>query len=395
MFTSIEKAIKDLKEGKMIIIVDDESSDNEGVLAVASDMVTKEAVNFMARYGGGLISVTLTEERLEQLELPEITEKVRHKQIIDFTFSVDYEGTSSGISAEDRTLTIGKLLEEGLTRKNFRIPGHIFPVKALKGGVLKKANSVEAATDLARAAGLRASSVICKVLDEEGAVAKLPQLRQFSKVHGISIVSIEELIAYQKERECYVVREAEASLPTAYGDFKMVGFVNKLNGEHHVALVKGEINEGDEVLVRVHSECLTGDAFHSLKCDCGEQLAAALSAIEKEGKGVLLYLRQEGRGIGLINKIKAYKLQEEGLDTEEANLALGFPSDMRDYGIGAQVLSNLKVTKIRLMTNNPKKLVGIKGHGIEVVERVPLIMETNLHNERYFSTKKDKMGHMY
>lgn len=395
MFTSIEKAIEDLKDGKMIIIVDDESSDNEGVLAVASDKVTKEFVNFMARHGGGLISVTLTEERLEQLELPEITERVRHKQIIDFTFSLDYEGTNSGISAEDRALTIGKLLEEGLTRKNFRIPGHIFPVKALKGGVLIKANSVEAATDLSRAAGLRPSAVICKVLDEEGAVSKLPQLIQFSKTHGINIVSIEELIAYQRERECYVVREAEANLPTAYGDFKMVGFVNKLNGEHHVALEKGEINEGDEVLVRVHSECLTGDAFHSLKCDCGEQLAAALSAIEKEGKGVLLYLRQEGRGIGLINKIKAYKLQEEGLDTEEANIALGFPSDMRDYGIGAQILSNLKVTKIRLMTNNPKKLVGIKGHGIEVIERVPLIMETNLHNERYFNTKKDKMGHMY
>lgn len=395
MFTRIERAIEEIKAGKMLIIVDDESADNEGVLAMAAEKVTKEAINFMSRYGGGLISAALTEERLEQLELPEVTEKVKHKRTIDFTFSVDYEGTNNGISAEDRALTIKKLVEEGQSRKNFRIPGHVFPVKALKGGVLKRASNVEASVDLSRVAGLTPGGVICQILDEEGGVAKLPQLNHFAEKHGISILSIEDLIAYQRERECYVIREAEASLPTAYGDFRMVGFVNKLNGEHHVALVKGDINESDEVLVRVHSECLTGDAFHSLKCDCGEQLAAALSAIEKEGKGVLLYLRQEGRGIGLINKIKAYKLQEEGLDTEEANIALGFPSDMRDYGIGAQILSDLKVRKIRLMTNNPKKLIGIKGHGIEVTERVPLIMETNLHNERYFSTKKSKMGHMY
>jgi 3,4-dihydroxy 2-butanone 4-phosphate synthase/GTP cyclohydrolase II len=395
MLARIESAIEDIQKGKMIIVVDDGSIDNEGVLVMASEKVSKESINFISRLGGGIIYVTLTEERLEELELPELTEKVKYRGNIEFTMSVDYKETVTGIAAEDRVLTIEKLLESGQNRRSFRIPGHIFPVKALKGGVLKRASYVEAASDLARLSGLIPSGVICRILNEEGSVAQLPQLIEFGDKHNISIVSIEDLIAYQKERECYVVREAEANLPTAYGNFKMVGFVNKLNEEHHVALVKGEIEESDEVLVRVHSECLTGDAFHSMKCDCGEQLAAALMAIEKEGKGVLLYLRQEGRGIGLINKIKAYSLQEQGLDTEEANLALGFPSDMRDYGIGAQILSALKVRKIRLMTNNPKKLVGIKGHGIEVIERVPLIMEANLYNERYFSTKKSKMGHLY
>jgi 3,4-dihydroxy 2-butanone 4-phosphate synthase/GTP cyclohydrolase II len=392
MFTGIETAIEKLKNGKLLLIVDDENNENNGMLVAASEGINKEVINFMIKQGGGQISVTLTEDRLQELDLPQLLENQSNK---GFAVSLDHEATGKGVSAEERALTIKKILESGQSRSNFRFPGHILPIKSVKGGVLKTASSAEAASDLAQISGLYPSAVLCEVLDDEGALAKLPYLIQLAEKYDISIVSIEDLIAFRREKDCYVVREAEANLPTAYGNFKMVGFVNKLNGEHHVALVKGEITNEDEVLIRVHSECLTGDAFHSLKCDCGEQLEAALSAIEKEGKGILLYLRQEGRGIGLINKIKAYKLQEEGLDTEEANLALGFPSDMRDYGIGAQILSELNVKKVRLMTNNPKKLVGIKGHGIEVVGRVPLIMETNLHNQRYFNTKKDKMGHLY
>ncbi len=395
MFTTIKDAVESIKNGKMIILVDDDNTENEGVIAMAAQYAAKEAINFIMKFARGTISAVLTEERMEELELPQLTAKVDHKHTLDFSLSVDHEETSRGVSAEDRALTIKKLAEQGQSRINFRIPGHVIPVKASNGGVLRKASSEEAIIDLSKLAGLYPAGIICEVLNEDGSVAKLTQLREFAKEHSLDIVSIEDLIAYRRESECYVSREAEAKLPTAYGDFRMVGFINKLNGEHHVALVKGEISEQDEVLVRVHSECLTGDAFHSLKCDCGEQLAAALCAIENEGKGVLLYLRQEGRGIGLINKIKAYKLQEEGLDTEEANLALGFPSDMRDYGIGAQILRDLNVRKIRLMTNNPKKLIGLKGHGIEIVERVPLIMDTNLYNERYFKTKKEKMGHLY
>ena len=395
MFAGIEDAVEDIIKGKIVVIVDDDNSQNEGILAVAAEHATKEAINFMLKFARGQVSVALTEERLEELELTQMVENVKHKNSMAFTISVDYRETKNGVSAEDRAITIMKLLESKETSKNFRIPGHVFPVKAETGGVLKRAGNVEAIVDLATLAKLNPSGVLCEILNEEGFMAKLPELEQFAKTHDIKIISIEDLIAYKRERECYVSQAAEANLPTAYGDFRMVGFVNKLNGEHHVALVKGEISVDDDVLVRVHSECLTGDAFHSLKCDCGEQLASALAAIEKEGKGILLYLRQEGRGIGLINKIKAYKLQEEGLDTEEANIALGFPSDMRDYGIGAQILSQLNVRKLRLMTNNPKKLIGIKGHGIEIVDRVPLIMDTNSHNEKYFKTKREKMGHLY
>jgi 3,4-dihydroxy 2-butanone 4-phosphate synthase / GTP cyclohydrolase II len=395
MFTKIKEAIEDIEKGKMIVVVDDDNLENIGVLAMASEMVKKESANFMMKYGRGRFCVAITEERLEELNLPQIVEKDENRPARTFTQSVDYKEMNNGISAEGRALTIRKLIEDGQSRRDFTVPGNVFPVKTLLGGVLKRAAPAEAVVDMAVLAGFYPSGVFCEILNEEGALAKLPELIEFVKEYNIKIITIEDLIAYQRERECYVSREAEANLPTAYGNFKMVGFVNKLNGEHHVALVKGDIEAWDEVLVRVHSECLTGDAFHSLKCDCGEQLASALAAIEKEGKGVLLYLRQEGRGIGLINKIKAYKLQEEGLDTEEANIALGFPADMRDYGIGAQILSELNVRKIKLMTNNPKKLIGLKGHGIEVIERVPLIMETNLHNERYFNTKKDKMGHLY
>jgi len=392
MFAKIEEAIEDIKSGKMVIVVDDESLENEGALVMAAQMASKESVNFMMKYGKGLISIALTEDRVETLALPQMTLN-DNKSLFDL--SVDYIETKNGISAEDRALTISKLLESGESKSNFRTPGHMFIVKAVKGGTLKRASKVELAVDLPTLSGLDPSGIICDILNEDGAMAKLPELMELARLQNLKLISIEDLIAYRRGSECYVVREAEAKLPTAYGFFNMVGFVNKLNGEHHVALVKGEISKTDEVLVRVHSECLTGDAFHSLKGDCGKQLASALAAIEREGKGILLYLRQEGRGIGLINKIKAYKLQEEGMDTEEANIALGFPADMRDYGIGAQILSELNVRKLRLMTNNPKKLIGLKGHGIEVVERVPLIMETNLYNQKYFNTKKEKMGHLY
>jgi len=392
MFAKIEEVIGDIKKGKMVILVDDEQLENEGVLVMGAEKASKESVNFMMKYGKGPISIALTEERIQELDLPETA---LNNNKLAFDLSLDYVETKNGISAEERAVTINKLIETGRSKGDFRTPGHMFIVKAVKGGTLKRASNVEAAVDLATLSGLNPSGIICDVLNEDGSMSKLPELIEFAKEQCLKIISIEDLIAYRRGSECYVTREAEAKLPTAYGDFNMVGFVNKLNGEHHVALVKGEIDVEDEVLVRVHSECLTGDAFHSLKCDCGEQLASALAAIEREGKGILLYLRQEGRGIGLINKIKAYKLQEQGMDTEEANIALGFPADMRDYGIGAQILSELNVRKLRLMTNNPKKLIGLRGHGIEVVERVPLIMETNLHNEKYFKTKKEKMGHLY
>lgn len=394
MLESIEKVLEGYKNGEIFVLVDEENNESKGALVMASEKATKEAINFMLKNGRGSIYVALKEDRLSELNFPQFIANTNSKKL-DFTVSVDYEETVSGVSADDIALTVQKLAQKSQGGKNFKVPGHVFPTKALNGGVLKRAANAEAAVDLAELSGIYPSGVICEILTEDGSIALFPEIKKLAEQQHLKIVSLEELIAYRRERECYVTKEAEAKLPTAYGDFNMVGFVNKLNGEHHVALVKGDIKEEDEVLVRVHSECLTGDAFHSLKCDCGEQLAAALNAIENEGKGVLLYLRQEGRGIGLINKIKAYKLQEQGLDTEEANIALGFPSDMRDYGIGAQILSELNVKKIRLMTNNPKKIVGLKGHGIEIVERVPLVMETNLHNERYFKTKKDKMGHMF
>jgi 3,4-dihydroxy 2-butanone 4-phosphate synthase/GTP cyclohydrolase II len=395
MFSKISEALEVIRNGKLVVLVDDENEENNGVLVALSELITKESINFMTKHGAGIIYAALEENRFEELNLPKLVDGSGVSNRNEFSISLDHESTINGASAEDKAVTVKKLIEAGETRQNFRIPGNIFPCKAATGGVLKKAANVEGAVDLAKLSGLYPSAVITQILNEDGSIAKLADIKSLAEENNLKLVSIEDIIAYRRESECYVTKEAEANLPTAYGDFRMVGFVNKLNGEHHVALVKGDISEEDEVLVRVHSECLTGDAFHSLKCDCGEQLAAALNTIEKEGKGVLLYLRQEGRGIGLINKIKAYKLQEEGLDTEEANIALGFPADMRDYGIGAQILRELKVRKVRLMTNNPKKLVGIKGHGIEVLERVPLIMDTNLHNERYFKTKKEKMGHLF
>ncbi len=395
MTVKLHDVIEDVKQNKVVIITDDDQAQSGGVLYAASERITKETINFMMKHGTGFTCISLPVEKTDQITLPQVNPIGNHSNPNAYLLSVDSVEGLSGITAEERAHTIHDLLKSSIGPTNFRTPGHVFVMKAAIGGILKKAGYAEAASDLAEIAGFYPSGTFTEVLDDCGEVLKGEPLLAYARKESIKVVTIEELIEYRRETDCYVVREAEANLPTEYGDFRMIGFVNKLNGEHHVALVKGTIREEDEVLVRVHSECLTGDAFHSLKCDCGEQLAAALANIEKEGKGVLLYLRQEGRGIGLINKIKAYKLQEEGMDTEEANIALGFPADMRDYGIGAQILSELKVRKIRLMTNNPKKLVGLKGHGIEIVERVPIIMDTNMHNQRYFETKKEKMGHLY
>lgn len=395
MITRIDDGLKEIKRNGLAIIVDDEQADNGGVLFAPAETITADMMQLLMKYGTGFTYVSMTEDRLDNMNIPQINTFQKSTNPNAYDLSIDYVGAGSGISAENRVLTISKLSEEPFDVKQFKIPGHVFIIKAVTGGVLKKAGLAEATSDLAFMAGYRPSGVYTEILSKDKSIATSEELQLLSEEQNIPILTIEDLIAYRRERDCYVVKEAEANLPTEYGDFRMVGFVNKLNGEHHVALVKGNIETTDEVLVRVHSECLTGDAFHSLKCDCGEQLAAALMNIDKEGKGVLLYLRQEGRGIGLINKIKAYKLQEQGMDTEEANLALGFPSDMRDYGIGAQILSELNVRKIRLMTNNPKKIIGLKGHGIEIVERVPLIMDANVHNKRYFETKKEKMGHLY
>lgn len=395
MLATVDEVINDVKLGKIVIIVDDELAESGGVLFMASELTTKENINYMMKHGTGFTYISLPEELTETISLPQMNNSRRKNGPNAYDLSVDYISAGAGISSEDRTLTIKKLLEEQIDYNNFRTPGHVFIVKSVNGGVLKKAANAEAASDLASISGGYPSGVISEILNDDGGVAKAEQIFQFAERENMKVVTIEALIAYRREKDCYIEKAAEANLPTEYGEFRMVGFINKLNGEHHIALVRGTIDVDDEVLVRVHSECLTGDAFHSLKCDCGEQLAAALRNIEKEGKGILLYLRQEGRGIGLINKIKAYKLQEQGMDTEEANIALGFPADMRDYGIGAQILSELNVRKIRLMTNNPKKIVGLKGHGIEIVDRVPLIIDTNVHNQRYFETKKEKMGHLF
>lgn len=393
-FNTIEEAIEDIKQGKIIVVVDDEDRENEGDLLMAAEKVTPEAVNFMAKYGRGLVCMPIDGFRLNELDIPQMVEHNTDSLQTAFTVSIDAVETTTGISAHERAFTVQKVLDPNSKASDFKRPGHIFPLEAKKGGVLKRAGHTEAAVDLANLAGLYPAGVICEVMDEDGTMARIPQLMKFIKEHDLKIVTIADLIAYRRKHEVLITRITSADMPTEHGNFTVIGYENNLSGEHHLALVKGDVSNGEPVLVRVHSECLTGDAFGSLRCDCGEQCAAAMKQIEKEGRGVLVYMRQEGRGIGLINKLKAYSLQDNGMDTVEANLALGFPSDMRDYGIGAQILADLGIKKIKLMTNNPKKLSGLTGYGMEIVERVPIQMSCNKHNIYYLKTKQRKLGHM-
>lgn len=396
-FNTVEDAIKDIKEGKIIIVVDNPNRENEGDLLMAAEKVTGEAINFMAKYGRGLICMPVEEKILRNLKIGPMVEKNTDNHETAFTVAIDHVDTTTGISAFERALTIQKVLDKSSKPDDFRIPGHVFPLIAKKGGVLERNGHTEAAVDLPKLAGLKGAGVICEIMKDDGTMARTPDLIKFANEHNLKIITIKDLIEYRRkmeEKETLVERVVETKMPTRYGDFKMVGFINKLNGEHHVALVKGEINEKNEVLTRVHSECLTGDALGSKRCDCGEQYDAAMKRIAEEGCGILLYMRQEGRGIGLINKLKAYSIQDKGFDTVEANEMLGFPADMRSYDVAAAILKDLGVSKVNLMTNNPRKIDGLESYGIEIVNRVPIKMNHNEKNEFYLQTKKEKLGHM-
>ena len=393
--SKIEEAIDDIKNGKMVIVIDDEDRENEGDLTMAAEMITPEAINFMATYGRGLICVPMLGERLDKLNLPLMVSNNTASLSTAFTVSVDsLIGTTTGISASDRSNTIRALVNDETKPEDLGRPGHIFPLRYVDGGVLKRTGQTEASIDLCRLGGLREAAVICEIMADDGHMARMPQLEEFAQQHDIKIVSVEDLISYRRRHERLIERVAEARVPTEYGEFTAVSYSSVVDVQEHVAFVKGDVSQNDPVLVRVHSECLTGDVFGSKRCDCGYQVQLALEAIEKYGSGVLLYMRQEGRGIGIHNKLKAYALQDEGYDTVEANVILGFAPDPRQYGIGAQILEDLGVKKMRLLTNNPTKRVGLEGFGLEVVERVPIIAPSTDENVKYMETKRERMGHI-
>ena len=394
---TIQEAISDIASGKMVIVVDDADRENEGDMIVAAEFCTAEIMNFFVRHARGLVCAPVSPETADRLGLDLMVERNTDLHGTAFTVSVDArDGTTTGISAEERAVTARRLADPASVPSDFRRPGHIFPLRAKAGGVLKRSGHTEAAVDLTTMAGLRPVGVICEILNDDGTMARMPQLVKFAREHGLKIVSVADMIRYRLGREKLVEREASANLPTEYGDFAVHAYKYAGDSDEvvHLALVKGDVSSADSVLVRVHSECLTGDTFGSLRCDCGAQLHSSMSAIEREGAGVLLYLRQEGRGIGLLAKLKAYKLQEEGLDTQDANIALGFPPDLRDYGVGAQILVDLGIKRLRLMTNNPRKVIGLEGYGLEITERVPLEFPPNEHNRKYLETKCCKMGHV-
>ncbi len=394
-FSTIEEAIEEIRAGRMVVVVDAEERENEGDLTMAAQFVTPEAINFMATFGRGLICLTLAPDRCDELGLDLMAAKNESPFETAFTVSIEArEGVSTGISAHDRAQTMQVAIDPTSRPRDLVQPGHVFPLKAKPGGVLERTGQTEASVDLARLAGLNPSGVICEIMNDDGSMARVPDLEAYCVRHDLKMVTVADLIAYRRKHDKLIERVVEAAMPTAFGDFHVVGFRSLIDDKHHVAMVKGEVSGQPDVLVRVHSECLTGDVFHSLRCDCGQQLEDALLRIEQEGTGVLLYLAQEGRGIGLLNKLKAYKLQEQGLDTVDANLELGMPADLRDYGIGAQILVDLGLSSLRLLTNNPKKIVGLEGYGLTVTDQVPIEHPPGAHNKDYLRAKARRMGHL-